>query len=270
MATSTAPPPVAQSHYAPREDFLALHDRQTRWGIAVCHRRAGKTVACINDLIRSAALCKLKSPRFAYIAPQLNQAKDIAWAYLLEYTDCLCLIVGGTVWDASTSSSGYALSGGLLTATRSAGSGDAIVRVNLARTSGYFEVLVTATGGNTGVGISHSTQPSADWLGDTSASIGYYSSGSVFYNGSSAATYSTFTAGDRIGVCLKAGKLYFSKNGTWQGGADPSAGTGGIDVSAHVTNAIPAAYCASTGGIFTGAFASGQSYSVPTGVTVWS
>jgi phage terminase large subunit len=88
MATSAAETPVAVSHYAPREDFLALHDRTKRWGIAVCHRRAGKTVACINDLIRAAALCTNKSPRFAYIAPQLNQAKDIAWAYLLEYTEC--------------------------------------------------------------------------------------------------------------------------------------------------------------------------------------
>jgi phage terminase large subunit len=88
MADTATVAPVAQSHYAPREDFLALHDRTTRWAIAVCHRRAGKTVACINDLIRAAALCTKKSPRFAYIAPQLNQAKDIAWSYLLEYTDC--------------------------------------------------------------------------------------------------------------------------------------------------------------------------------------
>jgi hypothetical protein len=67
---------------------LQLHTRQTRWGIAVCHRRAGKTVACVNDLIKAAAICDRSSPRFAYIAPQLNQAKDIAWSYLLEYTDC--------------------------------------------------------------------------------------------------------------------------------------------------------------------------------------
>lgn len=67
---------------------MGLHTRATRWGIAVCHRRAGKTVACVNDLIKAAACCELNNPRFAYIAPQLNQAKDIAWSYLLEYTDC--------------------------------------------------------------------------------------------------------------------------------------------------------------------------------------
>ena len=67
---------------------MGLHTRQSRWGIAVCHRRAGKTVACVNDLIKAAACCDKNNPRFAYIAPQLNQAKDIAWSYLLEYTDC--------------------------------------------------------------------------------------------------------------------------------------------------------------------------------------
>jgi hypothetical protein len=79
---------VIESPYAPRRQFLGLHTRQTRWGIAVAHRRAGKTVACVNELIKAAATCGLNNPRFAYIAPQLNQAKDIAWNYLLEYTDC--------------------------------------------------------------------------------------------------------------------------------------------------------------------------------------
>jgi phage terminase large subunit len=76
------------SPYEVREQFLPLHKRQTRWAIAVAHRRAGKTVADINELIMGATKCKLPNPRFAYVAPQLNQAKDIAWSYLLEYTEC--------------------------------------------------------------------------------------------------------------------------------------------------------------------------------------
>lgn len=67
---------------------MGLHTRTSRWAIAVAHRRAGKTVSCVNDLIKAASTCAKPSPRFAYIAPQLNQAKDIAWSYLLEYTDC--------------------------------------------------------------------------------------------------------------------------------------------------------------------------------------
>lgn len=79
---------VIESPYAPRKQFMGLHTRSTRWAIAVAHRRAGKTVACVNDLIKGAATCDKNNPRFAYIAPQLNQAKDIAWSYLLEYTEC--------------------------------------------------------------------------------------------------------------------------------------------------------------------------------------
>lgn len=79
---------VIASHYAPRKQFMPLHTRTSRWAIAVAHRRAGKTVSCVNDLIKGASTCTKPNPRFAYIAPQLNQAKDIAWSYLLEYTEC--------------------------------------------------------------------------------------------------------------------------------------------------------------------------------------
>jgi phage terminase large subunit len=74
------------SPYEVREQFLPLHARRTRWFIGVAHRRAGKTVADINELVIGATKCERPNPRFAYIAPQLNQAKDIAWVYLKEYT----------------------------------------------------------------------------------------------------------------------------------------------------------------------------------------
>jgi phage terminase large subunit len=74
------------SPYHPREAFMPLHRRDARWAIAVAHRRAGKTIACINELIIGATKCRLKNPRFAYIAPYLDQAKDVAWTYLEEYT----------------------------------------------------------------------------------------------------------------------------------------------------------------------------------------
>lgn len=71
--------------YSPREQFQPFHSRQQRWAIIVAHRRAGKTVACINELIKAVILCDKPDPRFAYIAPQFNQAKDIAWGYLQRY-----------------------------------------------------------------------------------------------------------------------------------------------------------------------------------------
>jgi len=32
-------------------------------------------------------MCKLKNPRFAYIAPTFKQAKSIAWDYMKQFTD---------------------------------------------------------------------------------------------------------------------------------------------------------------------------------------
>jgi hypothetical protein len=72
--------------YRPRPIFQPLHNRRQRWGVCVAHVRAGKTVACINDLIRAAIQCKHREPRFAYVAPYYSQAKDVAWSYLKYYT----------------------------------------------------------------------------------------------------------------------------------------------------------------------------------------
>ena len=72
--------------YKPRETFRPFHERDKRWAILVIHRRGGKTVACINDLIKAALTCDREQPRFAYIAPYRIQAKAVAWDYLKRYT----------------------------------------------------------------------------------------------------------------------------------------------------------------------------------------
>ena len=72
--------------YNPRDAFLNFHRRKTRYGVIVAHRRAGKTVACILDLIMRAQKSNLDNAKYSYIAPQYNQAKDIAWEYVKQYT----------------------------------------------------------------------------------------------------------------------------------------------------------------------------------------
>lgn len=71
--------------YAPRDVFKPFHERKQRWAAIVAHRRAGKTVACVNDLLRAALTCTKPNGRFAYVAPQHNQAKDIAWGYVKQF-----------------------------------------------------------------------------------------------------------------------------------------------------------------------------------------
>lgn len=71
--------------YAPRSVFEDFHDRKERWAVVVAHRRCGKTVACINDLIYKALTDEKENARYAYIAPYHAQAKSIAWDYLQRY-----------------------------------------------------------------------------------------------------------------------------------------------------------------------------------------
>ncbi len=68
-----------------RQVHLGLDGK--RWGVLVCHRRGGKTVAAVLQLIDRAVSLKLPDGRYAYLAPKLNQAKAIAWHYLKRYTN---------------------------------------------------------------------------------------------------------------------------------------------------------------------------------------
>jgi phage terminase large subunit len=55
----------------------------------VVHRRGGKTVSTINEVIKRALTNKRQypPPRYAYVAPYFNQAKRIAWGYAKHYSD---------------------------------------------------------------------------------------------------------------------------------------------------------------------------------------
>lgn len=59
---------------------LASH----RFGIAVTHRRWGKTRLAVQLLVHCVLTCKHPRPRAAYIAPRLKQAKQSAWLYLTD------------------------------------------------------------------------------------------------------------------------------------------------------------------------------------------
>ena len=74
--------------YTPRRQQAFLHDNldKFRYSLLCCHRRFGKTVLCILQLIKCAMTNKNHNPRFAYIAPTYSQAKKIAWDYLKHYT----------------------------------------------------------------------------------------------------------------------------------------------------------------------------------------
>jgi hypothetical protein len=71
--------------YKPRPQQALLHESVKRFKVLVAHRRFGKTVFCVNELIARAARNELSRPRYAYVAPLLTQAKDVAWEYVKHY-----------------------------------------------------------------------------------------------------------------------------------------------------------------------------------------
>lgn len=72
--------------YRPRGAFQPLHTRRQRWAVVVAHRRAGKTVACVNELIKAALTFPGTDGRFGYVAPFYSQAKAVAWDYAKRFS----------------------------------------------------------------------------------------------------------------------------------------------------------------------------------------
>tara|TARA_R110000796_G_scaffold141253_1_gene257520 strand:+ start:260 stop:1525 length:1266 start_codon:yes stop_codon:yes gene_type:complete len=76
--------PTIQIEYEARKQFVDFHRRKERWAVIVAHRRAGKTVACIHELLKGMMKCQKKNARFVYLAPFFRQAKDVAWQILKD------------------------------------------------------------------------------------------------------------------------------------------------------------------------------------------
>lgn len=69
--------------YVPRAWARAVHQGldSHRNGVVIAHRRAGKTVAMVAQLVRDLFRCALPNPQGAFIAPTAAQARKVAWPY---------------------------------------------------------------------------------------------------------------------------------------------------------------------------------------------
>lgn len=74
--------------YVPRPLQLQLSAtlRKYRWAVIVTHRRFGKTIWAINQLIEASKYATKDNPRYAYVAPTYTQGKAIAWDFLKHYS----------------------------------------------------------------------------------------------------------------------------------------------------------------------------------------
>jgi len=99
----------------------------------------------------------------------------------------------------------------------------------------YCEVKYISGAGGARIGVAGKTATSStDGLNGGNYEIYYENNGNLDVEGTLTSSWgSTYTTGDIIGIGLDLdnNKIYFSKNGTWQNSADPSAGTGGETIS---------------------------------------
>ena len=176
-------------------------------------------------------------------------------------------------FDPVTLGAGLNISLDGLTITGAAIGGDQGARGSL-KTTGkrYFEMTVTAGGGDTGPGIA---SPSASYqgLGDSGAGGAIvFASGNTYCNGFklNAGSYQGQTT--QVAVDLDAKLVWFRNAGGWNGSAsaDPAAGLGGLDISAvSAAGVAPVMVFSTNTGGGTAAFQPPFARAVPNGFGPW-
>lgn len=72
--------------YAPRDWQRKVHRGLKRFSVVVIHRRGGKTVMAVMELVHAALKCTKAEGQFGYVGPLLKQTKKIAWRYLKRFS----------------------------------------------------------------------------------------------------------------------------------------------------------------------------------------
>lgn len=182
-------------------------------------------------------------------------------------------------WNPSDKHADITLSGLNLIATKTAGDALRSVRATHGKAhtaNGYFEVLVggTAFGSFRLVGVSTTSMPVSIGCGQDTNSWSYYQeTGAKVTNGVTTAFGATWASGDVIQVAFSNGKIWFGKNGTYQGSGNPAAGTNeafsGIAGTVFPT-ASPYAGATAPQHTMTGRFRSADfSFAPPAGFSAW-
>lgn len=139
--------------------------------------------------------------------------------------------IGPVTFNPSDKSGFVALSNGNLSATRTSGGNNALVRATLSRSTGkrYFEILCnTGTGASnfTIYGLATASLSLGAYVGSSSESWGLEQTGLTFHNASGTVYAPTFTTGSVVGIAVDFGaqKIWFAVNGTWAASGNPATG----------------------------------------------
>lgn len=71
--------------YYPRPWQIQIHEVEARFKVLVVPRGHGKSVACVNEIIRSAFTTNKPNLRYAYVAVSYRAAKRIVWDYFKQF-----------------------------------------------------------------------------------------------------------------------------------------------------------------------------------------
>ena len=102
----------------------------------------------------------------------------------------------------------------------------------------YCEVFMTSVSTAAIVGIVNENASLATYPGGNANGYGYFRDGQKYTNGVGSAYGNSYTDNDIIGIALDLdnGRVWFSKNGTWQASGDPAAGTNAAFTGISATN----------------------------------
>lgn len=179
----------------------------------------------------------------------------------------------GCVFSATDKAAGTTIySGGLVASATGTTTYDSVRGVTAISRPTYFEVLATAigTGVGWGAGVASSTASMSGGVGygvfDSAGAWGYLHGGQKVSGGGAAAFGSTIPSGGVIGVAVNpiTGTIWFSINGVWQGGGNPS--TGANPAFSGMTGVLKPAFAGMVGAVANARFsATDWSYPAPAG-----
>src|SRR3972149_3061118 len=72
------------TEYTPRVHQALLHKALKRFNVLICHRRFGKTIFSVNEMLDQGLRNEQKNPQYAYLAPTFGAAKRIVWDILKD------------------------------------------------------------------------------------------------------------------------------------------------------------------------------------------
>ena len=179
-------------------------------------------------------------------------------------------------WNAAVAYTGYGVSGlhnSVLTDTSGHAGYEGSIRGETAKTGGkrVFAVTLTKATTDIGFGICDGGVLMATWVGQVATSWGLWLSGNGYNTGSGGGTGTgAFVTGDTMMFAcdLDNGKMWFGKNGTWQG--DPAAGTGNFytGMSGGTFYVMGSTVTLNDNVVYKG-HSTNYPYSIPSGFTGW-